>query len=180
MGDPDTRRGWIQSRKISSSTGLFGPLGAVLRLSKQEGRFLAGAPAMKGKLFTLSEANGILPLVRSITRDAIRRYRAAKREIHTLEWLRAQQPRAEIEAQMARRDQRIARHLEDLRRLTEELESLGCHLRDFDLGVVDFPASCLGSGPFVFYCWALGEDRVLHWRDEEEAFEERHPVAAPR
>ena len=133
---------------------------------------------MKGRLFTLSEANGVLPLIRSITRDAVRRYRAAKREIRTWEWLRAQRPSAEIEAHMARRDQRIASHLEDLRRLTDELESLGGHLRDFERGVVDFPASCLGNGPFVFYCWALGEDRVLHWRDEEEAFEERHLVAA--
>lgn len=180
MGDPDKRLSWFQSRNISSTMGLFGPPGAALRLSKQEGRFLAGAPDMTGRLFTLSEANGVLPLVRSIARDAVRCYRAAKREIRTWEWLRGQQPSAEIEAHVARRDQHIARHLEDLRRLTEELESLGCHLRDFERGVVDFPASCLGNGPFVFYCWALGEDRVLHWRDEEEAFEERHLVAVPR
>ena len=151
-----------------------------MRLSKLKGRLLAGAPVMKGRLFTLSEANRVLPLVRSIVRDAVRRYSTAKSEIRTWEWLRGQQPSAEIEAHLARRDQRIARHLEDLRRLTEELESLGCHLRDFELGVVDFPASCLSNGPFVFYCWALGEDRVRHWRDEEEEFEERHLVAVPR
>ncbi len=135
---------------------------------------------MKGRLFTLSEANRVLPLVRSITRDAVRRYRAAKREIRAWEWLRSQGASAENEANMARRDGRIARNLEDLRRLTEELESLGCHLRDFEQGAVDFPAASLGDGHFIFYCWALGEERVLHWRGEEEAFEQRHLVAVDR
>ena len=105
---------------------------------------------MKGRLFTLSEANSVLPLVRSITRDAVRRYRAAKNEIRTWEWLRAQPASAEVEAHKARRDRRIARNLEDLRRLTDEIENLGCHLRDFERGAVDFPAAVLGSGHFFF------------------------------
>ncbi len=132
---------------------------------------------MKGRLFDLTDANRVLPLVRSITRDAVRRYRAIKSEIRTWEWLRAQPPSTEVEAEMGHRDGRIDSHLKDLRRLTAELERLGCHLRDFERGVVDFPAACLGDGHFVFYCWALGEERVLHWRREEEAFEERHLVA---
>ena len=131
---------------------------------------------MRGKLFTLPGANRALPLVRSITRDAVDSYRAAKQAIRAWEWLRAQAPSAETAALMAGHDRRIARHLEDLRRLTEELEFLGCHLRDFERGVVDFPAAAMGEDDFLFYCWSLGEDCVAHWRGEEEAYHERHLV----
>ena len=131
---------------------------------------------MKGRLFTLGEANQVLPLVRVITRDAVRRYCAAKDEIRTWEWLRDQPAGIEAEAALARHDRRVAQHLDELRRLTEELEGLGCHLRDFEHGVVDFPAASLGDGYFVFFCWALGEETVSHWRAEEESFSDRHLV----
>ena len=131
---------------------------------------------MTGRLFTLEEANRALPLVRSITRDAVRRYAAAKREISAWEELRARAGGAPND-ELARKDARIARHLEQLRRLTEELSALGCHLRDFERGVVDFPAACMAPGHFIFYCWELGDATVAHWRGEEEGIEERHLVA---
>ena len=130
---------------------------------------------MDGKLFTLDEANRLLPLVRSITRDAVRRYRDAKRAILDLEGLKARVAarmpvdREELEAQ----DAAVANHLEELRRLVDELEALGCRLRDYERGVVDFPAATLGDEGFLVYCWALGEQSVRHWHSEQEGFEER-------
>jgi hypothetical protein len=130
---------------------------------------------MDGKLFSLDEANRLLPLVRSITRDAVRRYRDAKRAILDLEGLKARAAaklpvrREEIEAQ----DAAVAAHLEQLRRLVDELEALGCRLRDYERGVVDFPAATIGDDGFLVYCWALGEESVRHWHSEEEGFDER-------
>lgn len=135
---------------------------------------------MSERIFTLSDANRALPLVRSITRDAVRCYLAAKGEIRSWEALKAlhRSGGGASDEDLERKDRRIASLLDELRRLTDELEALGCRLRDVQRGVVDFPAACLGRGHFVYYCWALDEKRVRHWRGEEETFDERHLVEA--
>jgi len=127
------------------------------------------------KIFTLDEANRILPLVRSITRDAARRYRTIKDEILALGRLKAER-RAGRDVSMdevRRLDASIENHLDELRRLIGELEALGCRLRDYDRGVVDFPAATMDGDQFVFYCWMSGEPEVTHWHREEEGFEHR-------
>jgi len=132
---------------------------------------------MQGHLFTIEDANRALPLARAITGDAVRAYRAAKREIRAWEWLRAQPPHAP-QAELDELDARIGGHLEQLRRLTDELEAMGAILRDYERGVVDFPAASLTDGGFVFYCWILGESTVSHWHGEDESHHERRLVEA--
>jgi len=127
---------------------------------------------MHARLFTLDEANGLVPLVRSIARDAAASYRATKEAIRALQRLKAlpAAPPADTE----RQERRIERHLAELRRLVAELDDLGCHLRDYERGAVDFPAAALDAQAlFVVYCWALGDDRVTHWHSEDEGHESR-------
>ena len=135
---------------------------------------------MMEKLFTLEDANRILPLVRSITRDAVRRYRAAKDAIHRLGQLKADRLSGlEVDkGAFQRQDSVIERHLCELRRLIDELEALGCRLRDYERGVVDFPAALMDADQFVFYCWILGEPEVSHWHTEEEGYDRRRLVGA--
>lgn len=135
---------------------------------------------MNGRIFTLDEANRTLPLVRVIARDAVRRYREAKAAIGTLEKLKSdhRQGHPVPIAELARLDRAIEGHLLELRRLIDELEALGCRLRDYERGIVDFPAACLEGASFVYYCWALGEERVDHWHAEEETVSDRHPLGA--
>jgi len=132
------------------------------------------------RLFTLEEANRLLPLVRSITRDAIRRYRAVKEEIQALGRLKARRRSGDGVAleDLQRRDAAIEGHLEELRRLVGELEELGCRLRDYEKGVVDFPAASMDGDQFVFYCWMNGEPEVDHWHREAEGFEQRRLMGA--
>ncbi|MHC4547926.1 MAG: DUF2203 family protein [Planctomycetota bacterium] len=131
---------------------------------------------MHGKLFTLEEANRRLPLVRAIAGDAAWRYRVAKEAIRGLQRSRAR-PRADRE-ELARQERAIGRHLEELRMLVEELEALGCRLRDYERGAVDFPAARLDARGFVVYCWAPGEARVTHWHCAHEGHDERRLVGA--
>lgn len=135
---------------------------------------------MNLRLFTAEEANRHLPLVRSITRDAVHHYHLAKREIAGLERLKAggQAGRAPSRAALDTQDSLVALHLEILRGLIEELEGLGCHLRDYERGVVDFPAASVDSEGFLVYCWTLGEERVSHWHSEHEGHAERRQLAA--
>jgi hypothetical protein len=130
------------------------------------------------RIFTLEEANRVLPLVRSITRDAVRLYRMVKNEIRALGRRKAdRRAGSEVNLDEIRRlDASIAAHLEELRRLIGELESLGCRLRDYERGVVDFPAATMDGDKFLFYCWMRGEAEVAHWHFEEEGFENRRAL----
>ena len=132
---------------------------------------------MQAQLFTLDEANRLLPLVRVIATDAGASYRATKKAIRALQRLKAQ-PAAKT-ADVARLERRIETHLEELRRLVAEIDDLGCRLRDYERGAVDFPAAVLDAqGLFVVYCWAVGERRVTHWHSDEEGYESRRLVGA--
>jgi len=135
---------------------------------------------MHARLFTLAEANRMLPLVSSIVRDAVRHYRLAKKGIRAWEWLRAQRKAGQPvgNEDLDQRDHIIASHLEALEGLNDELEGLGCRLRDFERGVVDFPAATVDDGGFVYFCWALGETRVAHCHSEGEGFRDRRLVGA--
>ncbi|MHC4338702.1 MAG: DUF2203 family protein [Planctomycetota bacterium] len=135
---------------------------------------------MDARLFTLDEANRMLPLVKSIVQDAVRQYRLAKEGIRAWERLRAQRKAGQPVGQeeLDHRDRVIAGHLEALEGLNEELEGLGCRLRDFERGVVDFPAATVDDGGFVYFCWALGETRVAHYHSESEGFRDRRFVGA--
>jgi len=82
----------------------------------------------------------------------------------------------------------VERLLERLRELTadavdakdaleavmEDLDSIGCVVRDLDLGLVDFPA--LAGGTEVFLCWRLGEDAIGYWHGTAEGYAGRKPL----
>ena len=56
-----------------------------------------------------------------------------------------------------------------------ELEALGVQLKDFERGLVDFPA--LRDGRVVLLCWQLGEgDELEWWHDMETGFGGRTPL----
>lgn len=59
-------------------------------------------------------------------------------------------------------------------RLIHRVESLGCIVKDIDLGLVDFP-STRGGEP-IYLCWKAGETRVSHWHALDEGFSERKPL----
>ena len=123
------------------------------------------------KFFSVSEANRSLPLVRRIVADIIRDYEqlcvlhSACKAHDGVEDL----PRAE-----ATREKyvRVTDHLSELQ---EELEKVGCEVKDYRLGMVDFPA--LLGGREVYLCWQIGEDRVSHWHETTTDYARRRPIS---
>ncbi|MFQ5762432.1 MAG: DUF2203 family protein, partial [Candidatus Bathyarchaeia archaeon] len=57
--------------------------------------------------------------------------------------------------------------------ILEDLQELGCELKDIDLGLVDFPAKRLGKT--VSLCWQLGEPNVAIWHGLE-GYQGRRPI----
>src|SRR5262249_20715390 len=61
-----------------------------------------------------------------------------------------------------------------LRELMEEIEELGCLVKDLDIGLVDFP--CRLGGREFYLCWKLGEPRIQFWHSMDEGFAGRKPL----
>lgn len=124
------------------------------------------------KLFTIEEANALLPSVREI----LQRIQRSRRRLAT--YRRAAKSAAEGAEQGGGGMEGGALYATLLTQFTtemSELEALGVQLKDFDRGLVDFPS--LRDGRVVLVCWQLGEgDELEWWHDMEAGFGGRTPL----
>lgn len=124
------------------------------------------------KLFSVEEANMLLPTVRT-TVAAIQR--AHKR-------VSARQEDARLAAESAQLGggamQGGANYIADLMKLAEsagQLETLGVQIKDYARGLIDFP--CMRDGRVVLLCWQLGEgDTIVWWHETDAGFIGRQPL----
>lgn len=122
------------------------------------------------KYFSVAEANRALTLVRRIVEDVVGHYEQLCKLYATCQALEGQ---GDVpEAEQARR--RYASVTDRLSELSEELEKIGCELKDFQMGLVDFPA--LHGDREVYLCWKLGETWVAHWHEVDGGFAGRQPL----
>ena len=70
--------------------------------------------------------------------------------------------------------ERLTGCVEQLNALRREVQAIGCTLKDWRTGLVDFPA--LRGGHRVWLCWRLGEPSVTYWHDLNEGFAARRPI----
>lgn len=69
----------------------------------------------------------------------------------------------------------VAAALVELSRAVGELEAVDIVLRDFERGLVDFPA--LRGGQEVYLCWLVDEeDEIGFWHEPETGFAGRRPL----
>lgn len=122
------------------------------------------------KHFSVGEANRALTLVRRVVSDIVRDYRQL-RELH--EQCRTLDARGRT-AEAERSRQRYMSVTDHLSELKEELEKIGCELKDYRVGLVDF--ACLHEGREVCLCWKLGEERVSCWHELDQGYAGRKPI----
>jgi len=124
------------------------------------------------KLFTVEEANALLPEVRQILRriQRSRRRLSAYRHEAKLAAEGAEQGGGGME-----RGVLYATILTNFAAEMAELDAIGVQLKDFDRGLVDFPS--LREGRVVLLCWQLGEgDQLEWWHDMDAGFGGRTPL----
>jgi hypothetical protein len=130
---------------------------------------------MVRKHFTREEATRTLPLVRRIVQDIVDDYEAWKECLGQYELAAARQRPEEGESADAvvLREQvdEIARRINAY---IAELEEIGCVLKGFDDGLVDFRGEV--DGREVWLCWKLGEPEVGHWHELDEGYRNRRPL----
>jgi len=124
------------------------------------------------KLFTVEEANALLPSVREI----LRKIQLSRKRLSRF------RTRAKLAAEGAEQGgggmHQGVLYAALLTNFTEEMveiESLGVQLKDLERGLVDFPS--LRDGRVVLLCWQLGEgDELEWWHDMESGFAGRTPL----
>lgn len=124
------------------------------------------------KLFTVEEANALLPTAGRIA-AAIRRAYARVASMRE-EAKRASEGAKEGGGGMAGGSRYMAA-LTSLAERAGELDALGIQLKDYERGLIDFPH--MRDGRVVLLCWQLGEGDSLEWWHEPEAgFAGREPL----
>lgn len=125
----------------------------------------------KRRLFTPDEANKTLPYVNRVIKDIVQ----AHESISALydQWRKLSDKEVgtsdseEIEG-------RIRKLLEIREEYVRELENIGCEFKDYQLGLVDFPA--LIGGREVCLCWQMGEPEIRFWHEPQDGFAGRRPI----
>jgi hypothetical protein len=132
---------------------------------------------MAVRTFTPEEANAALAEVRPL----VERMVAAKRALDE-----AQERRDEVgrsisgngggipPAELAELNEDVERTANALAEAVDEIHELGVLVKDFDTGLVDFPA--VRDGQDVLLCWRLDEDEVAFWHRLEDGFAGRQPL----
>ena len=68
----------------------------------------------------------------------------------------------------------LAPLMRKLSEILDELEDLGCYVKDLDIGLVDFLSTFEGRD--IFLCWKLGEQHISHWHETDEGFSSRQEI----
>jgi hypothetical protein len=89
------------------------------------------------------------------------------------------QARLETPSQSATETQQtesdLEKKLDRLQTLVDELSEVGCELKDYQTGLVDFVGRHLGRD--VYLCWKLGEGKIGYWHELQTGFAGRQPVS---
>ncbi len=127
------------------------------------------AATTSAKYFTVAEANAALPLVNRIVRDIVEQYRQVMARHGQLQ--EGDLPDPERDRLESARSQAT----DKLDHLANELADIGCELKDWESGLVDFPARM--DRRDVSLCWKLGEEQITQWHEVYAGFAGREPIA---
>ncbi len=125
---------------------------------------------MEERIFTLTEAQALIPQLRSVLEEI------------NEEWNRIRELHPEI--QKARDNAPFdgfskfgvtyVEAVSHLMVLMHQIKEMGVLLKDVDKGLCDFPY--MRQGHVVYLCWQLGEEDIQYWHGIEAGFAGREPL----
>jgi len=128
--------------------------------------------------FTLAEAQRLIPRVERLMQDAVARkseYQEAEQAVQALAQRVTMMGGVAIDREQARQSKmRRDGAARKLREIIEEVQEIGCVVKDLDIGLVDFPTRFRGVD--VYLCWRLGETAIEYWHGMEEGFRGRKAI----
>jgi hypothetical protein len=126
------------------------------------------------RLFTLEEANALLPAIEPTLeslRDLKEQLDTAKIELDRFTpAMRGNGHGTDVLAL----ERRIAELIAQISAGIDEISAHGVEIKDLNHGLIDFPS--LREGRVVYLCWRLGEDQIAYWHDLDAGFAGRQPI----
>lgn len=124
-------------------------------------------PSRTKRRFSLEQANRAVPYVKRVVADIVN----AHELILTLQ-AKMEDVRGKTAAIV---EKQLAEALDRLQTLVDELCDVGCELKDYETGLVDFVGRHQGRD--VYLCWKLGEARVAYWHELTSGYAGRQPIS---
>jgi hypothetical protein len=124
-------------------------------------------PSRPRRRFSLEQANSTLPLVKRIVSDIVHTHAEAAK-------LQQQFERGPANREQNAIQQRLEQAMHRLEDYVDELSEIGCELKDYQMGLIDFTGRHQGHD--ICLCWRLGEEKIAYWHEKESGFAGRKPV----
>ncbi|HET7771495.1 MAG TPA: DUF2203 domain-containing protein [Chloroflexota bacterium] len=140
----------------------------------------SGAPGApdEGRLFTLEEANALVPRVRELfesIHERMERLGELQQQLEEFRTRKRQGEHAGGEAKLVTGAMGTASRLSDeIRDLVVEIQATGCEVKDLGQGLIDFRTH--REDRVVYLCWKLGEDEIRYWHELHTGFAGRQPL----
>jgi hypothetical protein len=131
----------------------------------------------EGRLFTVEEANALLPRVREMMAqlgEAHGRLVRVSQELESLERRRDRGNILQLARELREARERLGAAVEARRAAFAAIAALGVQIKSLDPALIDFPS--LRDGRVVLLCWRAGEPAVMHWHDLDSGFAGRRPL----
>lgn len=120
------------------------------------------------RLFTVNEANELLPELRPLVEQIIENIRRLKSASETVIRREQLDPEAPNLMDRLREDDEVARLIGQVQSSVDAINARGCICKGVEQGLIDFP--CMLGAEVVFLCWQLGEPHVVFWHRIEDGF----------
>lgn len=125
---------------------------------------------MEQRLFSVDEANELLPVLRPILRDL-------KREWDFMQAISSEVRKAYEASERGGGSAVGPSYVESAGHVVHYLhriEQLGVLLKDPGTGLCDFPHQ--RGDRIIYLCWRLGENEIAWWHDTDSGFAGREPL----
>lgn len=122
---------------------------------------------MDDKLYSVEEANGLLPYLAPTLVELREKYEEANKIRMKVAGIASTNGWSPSREEWSTTLARVAE-------LMERIQEWQLQLRDLSTGLVDFPS--LVEGQEAWLCWRLGEPEVAYWHPTDEGFDSRRPL----
>ncbi len=140
-----------------------------------------GDSVARRRIFTVEQANELLPRVRTILQE-LRARRTTLQALESavavteLEGLdSAGVPSSTAQTKASHQVKEFQHAVGLFQQALDQLDALGCQLKDLDQGLIDF--FTVHQGQLVYLCWKDGESAVRFWHGLEDGFTGRRPIS---
>ena len=131
-------------------------------------------PNVAARLFTIAEANALIPKLELIMARLQQQTFFLRQEIESL----AQQTGQAVQNLPAERILELRPELhqviDEVHGLLREIDAHGVQFKGLDLGLIDFPAEIEGERALL--CWQYGEKELGYYHSPEGGFASRKPL----